>query len=94
MAINFLDIENRNIILFSIADSDNLYYNDLIESFNKKYNNLFDIYNDFRFYKNHINELIELIEIERKKENFNLEKFYNFLLNIQQNNKTLLIIGN
>lgn len=90
MSVNFLDIDNKSQILFNISDSEFSKFENIIKIFNKKYDNLFDIYDDFRLYQNHINYLIELLEQQNVKEDL----FYRFLLMAKNNNKTLLVIGN
>lgn len=90
MSVNFLDIDNKNQILFNISDSEFSKFENIIKIFNNKYDNLFDIYGDFRLYQNHINYLIELLEQQNVKEDL----FYRFLLMAKNNNKTLLVIGN
>jgi|GEM_PF-2232053 len=90
MAVNFLDIENRTQILFNISDFEFSNFENIIKIFNNKYDDLFDIYGDFRLYQNHINYLIELLEQQSIKKDL----FYRFLLTAKNNNKTLLVIGN
>ncbi len=91
MAVDFFT-EKKGSIVYSISVSDMNYYEEVLEIFNKKYNDLFDIYNDFTLYNNHITYLMEVVgNFSNKSEELN--KFYDFLVNISNHNKNLFING-
>ncbi len=91
MSLTFTEIENPKNILYTIADADIQCFENIINKFNQKYNELFDIYSDFRLYGNHIDYLICLTEDSGIKQ---LDSFNNFLKNIKLTNKIVLIFGN
>lgn len=86
-----LDIysENKQKLL-GIIDEDILYLeNNMISTFNTKYNNLFDLYSDFRLYKNHQEYLLELLKPLKNKPKIILQLIE--LLNVSTGNDTVLI---
>ncbi|KIC61738.1 hypothetical protein [Chryseobacterium taiwanense] len=91
MAITFYDLENKKTLLFSISDIEIVKYNNIINLFNLKYNNLFDEYGDFKLHENHI---FYLIQSMRENKDFSFDAFFQFLIEVKEQNKELLVIGN
>ena len=92
MSIEIIDSNSKKCV-YKISYTSISHYEEIIDKFNKKYNNLFDFNNDFRLYENHIRFIIELIGKEINK-NSELLKFQKFLMNFVDRNKTLIVIGN
>ena len=80
--------------MLDITDEDTLYLeNNVLETFNNKYNNLFDLYSDFRLYKNHQEHLLLLLNSLKIKPKIILQ--FEELLNVcVRNNTVLIVIGN
>lgn len=90
MAVLFVEAEDRENILFKIQDDKIFLFEKIIDDFNSKYNDLFDIYSDFRLYENHIQYLSEL---SNNYTDTLLVDFNTFLKKMKSSNKIILVLG-
>lgn len=90
MALLFVDVEDRRNIHFEIQDDEIFLFEKIIDDFNSKYNDLFDIYSDFRLYESHIQYLSEL---SNNYTDTLLVDFNTFLKKMKSSNKTILVLG-
>ncbi|MPT36239.1 MAG: hypothetical protein E2604_14420 [Flavobacterium sp.] len=91
MGLEFYNVEDTGEILFIINDKNfSSLEKNIISLFNEKYNNLIDLYSDFRLYENHLKYLSELLNNIEKRTPIEDD----FLDNINHclNNKLVLLV--
>lgn len=93
MSLDFTNTYNKEI-LFSIQNEClNYFEKAYFDLFNKKYNDLIDLYGDFRLEINHLNYLKTIIEEDHNKPDIT-KQFILFLANCINNNTVLKAYGN
>lgn len=72
MGLEFYNTDTKEQV-FQINDSEMKYFEATFDAFNAKYNDLIDLYGDFRLYSNHLEFLKVMIESAHVKETILLD---------------------
>lgn len=91
MGLEFYTIETKEQ-LFQINDSEMKCFEEVFDTFNAKYNDLIDLYGDFKLYSNHLEFLKNAIEASQSKENVLLD-FSTVINKCLLQNVTLIVKG-
>lgn len=91
MGLEISNIETKDKV-FHISDADMKHFETIFNIFNSKYNDLIDLYGDFRLYANHQDFLKDAIESIHTKENI-LVEFINVLNKCLLQDVVLLVKG-
>jgi hypothetical protein len=91
MGLEIYNLETKDKV-FHISDADMNHFEAIFDIFNLKYNDLIDLYGDFRLYVNHQEFLKDAIESIHIKENVLIE-FINVLNKCLSQDVVLLVKG-
>lgn len=93
MSLEFFNVIDDKKTLHSIDDPDLAILDDEIFSiFNQRYDNLIDLYSDFRLHGNHLEYLEELLKTKSQK-SIAAKKLYDFIDYCLKNEITLKVRG-